>query len=135
MILIDTDIIVDVAVDRQPHSDAAIDLLDRIQNGFERASVAWHTISNLYYILRPSSGDAAARQFILQITSYVEVVPTGTEDVSYAVRLPMNDFEDAMQVAAARACVARTIVTRNLRDYRYSPIPAMSPEQFLTSLN
>ena len=135
VILIDTDILVDIAIDRQPHADAAVELSDLVQDRFEHASVAWHTISNVYYILRPISGDMAARQFIMQITSYLEVAQTGNEDVNYAIQLPMNDFEDAMQVAAARACGARAIVTRNLRDYRNSPIPAMSPQQFLNTLN
>ncbi len=43
----------------------------------------------------------------------------------YAAELPMADFEDAMQVAAARACGARYIVTRNVRDYERSPIRAV----------
>ena len=46
----------------------------------------------------------------------------------------MRDFEDAMQVAAARACGARHIVTRNLRDYARSPIPSISPQEVLDQL-
>ena len=46
----------------------------------------------------------------------------------------MTDFEDAMQVAAARACGAGHIVTRNVRDYERSPIPAVSPQAALTGL-
>ena len=135
MILIDTDVLVDVAFDRRPHSEVAVDFLDLVQTWVEGASVAWHTISNLYYVVRPIQGDATARDFILNLVRYVDVVRTDTEDVRYAVGLPMRDFEDAMQVAAARACGARAIVTRNLRGYRNSPIPVMSPQQFLTSLN
>ncbi len=48
MILIDTDVLVDVALDRQPFSDAAAELLDRLQTGPKRAFVAWHTVSNFY---------------------------------------------------------------------------------------
>ncbi len=40
----------------------------------------------------------------------------------------MSDFEDALQVAAAAACQADSIVTRNLRDYRKASIRALSPE-------
>ena len=46
----------------------------------------------------------------------------------------MPDFEDAMQVAAARACGAQAIVTRNARDFQRSPIPAIGPEDALTEL-
>ena len=39
-----------------------------------------------------------------------------------------------MQVAAARACGAKLIVTRNLKDYKKSPIPAVSPQDAVHSL-
>lgn len=45
--------------------------------------------------------------------------------------MPMRDFEDALQVAAAMACGAQFIVTRNERDFKASPVPALSPEAFL----
>jgi len=46
----------------------------------------------------------------------------------------MADFEDAMQVAAAAACRAEVIATRNLRDFARSPIRAASPERLLREL-
>ena len=52
MILLDTDVLIDIALDRMPHSDAAFELLDRIERGVEPASIAWHSISNLYYIVK-----------------------------------------------------------------------------------
>ena len=54
--------------------------------------------------------------------------------MSFATRLEMTDFEDAMQVAAARACGARFVVTRNTRDFRRSPIPAITPQEALEAL-
>ena len=52
----------------------------------------------------------------------------------YAIDLPMADFEDALQVAAASACGARSIVTRNARDFARSPIPAVTPAEALARL-
>ena len=131
MILLDTDVLIDVALDRLPHSDAAVELLEQIELGIESASVAWHTISNLYYIVKPTLGDESAREFITQLTEFVDVAPTGTESIRYAAELSMSDFEDAMQVAAARACDARRIITRNTADFSRSPIPAVTPQQFI----
>ena len=122
MILLDTDVLVDVALDREVHADSAAQLLDRVENGDVRAAVAWHSMSNLYYLVAPAHGGVRTRDFIVQLVSFVDVAKTGTEDMRYAAGLPLADFEDAMQVAAARACGARWIVTRNLRDYTRSPI-------------
>lgn len=134
MILLDTDVLVDLALDRGDHAGSAARLLDMVENGEVRASVAWHSMSNLYYLVAPAHGGVRTRDFIVQLVSFVDVAKTDTEAMRYAAELPLADFEDAMQVAAARACGARWIVTRNLRDYTRSPIPAISPRQALTEL-
>ena len=134
MILLDTDVLIDVALDRHPYSGPASQILDRVEHGAESACIAWHSVSNLYYLIAPSRGGVSARDFIMELTRFVAVAATDTEAVRYAAGLPMPDFEDAMQVATARACGARTIVTRNVRDYERSPIPGVSPQEALTGL-
>lgn len=132
--LMDTNILMDVVLDRHPFSEVASSLLNRLQRSDETAFVAWHSISNLHYVVSRALGDLEAREFILQLTRFISVPVTGTDDILYAVALPMRDFEDAMQVAAARACGARHIVTRNARDYARSPISAISPQEALNQL-
>lgn len=132
--LIDTDVLIDVALDRSPHSKSSSELLDRVERGARRAFVAWHTLSNFYYLVTPARGDADAREFITELVRFVAVAPADTPALRYAVSLPMADFEDAMQVAAARACGAHQIVTRNVRDFVRSPIPAMTPGEALATL-
>ena len=70
-----------------------------------------------------------ARQFIVDLMEFFSVAETTTDDVLYAASLPIRDFEDAMQVAAARVCGASHIVTRNARDYVRSPIPAIGADE------
>ena len=132
--LIDTNVLLDVALDRQPHSVAAVELLTRLEQMPGRAFVAWHTISNFYYVFTKAGGSPPPEIFITGLINFVEVVPTGTEAVRYALSLPMDDFEDALQVAAARACGADYIVTRDESDFTASPIPAILPEQALAQL-
>ena len=132
--LLDTDVLIDVALDRHPHSGPSSELLDRIEWGPRRAFVAWHTVSNLYYLVAPARGGADTRDFLVELTRFVAVAPADTAALRYAASLPMTDFEDPMQVAAARACGARHIVTRNVRDFAHSPIPAMTPREALSEL-
>ena len=132
--LLDTDVLIDVALDRRPHSGHSSELLNRVERGPQRAFVAWHTLSNFYYLVRPAHGDADARDFISELVRFVAVAPVDTAAARYAVSLPMADFEDAMQVAAARACGAQHVVTRNVRDFVRSPIPAVTPQDALDRL-
>ena len=134
MMLLDTDVLVDIALDRHPHSESASELLDRVEHGAESAYIAWHSVSNLYYVVSPSRGGANTRDFIAHLTRFVGVAATGAEAIRYAAELPMTDFEDAMQVAAARACGAQHIVTRNVKDYERSPISAISPQEALSGI-
>lgn len=132
--LLDTDVLIDVALDRRPHSDPASEILDRLENGRQNAFIAWHTVSNFYYLVARSRGGRSTRDFIIELTRFVSVSKTGTEGIRYAVSLPVTDFEDAMQVAAARACGARHIITRNVKDFVLSPIPAITPQEALRQL-
>ena len=133
MILLDTDVLLDVALDRTPHADAAAELLDHLERAPRSAFVAWHTISNFYYLVSPARGKLGARQFLVDLTRFVMVAPSDTDALRFAASLPLPDFENALQVAAARACGASVIATRNTRDYRRSPIPARTPRALLDS--
>lgn len=121
-------------LDRHPHAGPASELLDRIEHGAESAAIAWHSVSNLYYLVAPSRGGVSTRDFIVELTRFVAVANTNADAIQYAAQLPMADFEDAMQVADARACGARHIVTRNVRDYERSPIRAVAPQEVLSGL-
>ena len=134
MFLIDSDVLLDVALRREPHFADSERILLAIEGGAEDAAMAWHTVANVNYLVRRERGDAAAREFIERLQRTLVVPPTGSDDLSFALSLPMSDFEDAMQVAAARACDARLIVTRNVRDFRHSPITAISPADALALL-
>ena len=90
MILLDTDVLIDIALDRLPYSGPASELLDKIEQGVERAFIAWHTVSNLYYIVTPAIGEMNARDFIVELTSFVAVASTDTEGVRYAADMPPN---------------------------------------------
>ena len=133
IILIDTDILIDVALDREPYSRNASEVINSIQDGRIKGFVAWHSLSNFYYSTSPVMNNMGCREFIRDLCQFVDIVPTDTKDMLYAVGLNMKDFEDAIQSAAAVACGADFIVTRNAKDYRNSPVPAVSPQKFLVS--
>ena len=135
MILLDSDVLLDVAMERQPHDGPASEILDLIQDRIEEGCVAWHSISNVYYILRRQTGDRDARDFIRHLLRFVDVVPTGRESVRSALQMPISDFEDALQVAAAEAAGALMIVTRNLAHYRNSAIRVVSPSEAVAELS
>jgi len=133
--LFDTDVLLDVALTRDPYAGPSAAALNPMRQGPEQAFIAWHTASNLYYNARRALGGPSARAFVAGLLDFVQVAPTSTEDLRFALSLPMDDFEDAMQVAAARACEAEFIVTRNEGDFAASPISVLSPADALAELS
>ncbi len=132
-VLLDTDVLIDVALERPPFVEHSARLLDLAERRLFQAYVAWHSIANFHYLVTGSDSEKSTRDFIVDLLTFVKVAPTTTKDVLYAARLDLPDFEDALQVAAARCCGAETIVTRNLKHYKRSPIPACTPRTFLRS--
>ena len=134
IVLLDTDVLIDLALDRAPYADAAAGLIDALEQKPGSAFVAWHSLSNFYYMVAPSRGKHQTKDFLLDLTRFIYVAPTTTESLLLAGRLDLKDFEDAMQVAAAVACQADVIATRNVRDYRRSPVRAAEPQTVLSEL-
>lgn len=134
ILLVDTDVLIDVALDRRPYVEDAAALLDALEQGQASGFMAWHTIANLHYLVAPKRGGANAKAFLVELTRFIQVAPTTTESVRYAASLPLRDFEDALQVAAAMACGAAAIVTRNVRDFARSPVRAAAPRALLDEL-
>lgn len=132
--LIDNNILLDFALNRPPNPLAARELIHRIETTSTTAFVAWHTIATCHFILQRDINRATARAFVEQVASLLTVAPVGHQSLLYALSLPMGDFEDAMQVAAAQAAGVQYIITRNIRDFTNSPILAITPEQALQDL-
>ena len=135
MLLLDSDKLIDVALDRTPYDDASRAVLGQVAEGAEHACIDWHSFSNIDYIVTRELDRAIARAFIEGLLEFAQVAATTTDDLYYALSLPLADFEDAMQVAAARACDARYIVTRNVRDYVDSPVPTLTPADAIAELS
>lgn len=132
--MLDADVLLDTALRREPFADDSDRLIQWCQETPHAALVAWHSISNLYYLLRIALNDAKAREFITDLMRFAMVASGGTDAVRQALTLPMRDFEDALQVAAALSGGAEVIVTRNIRDFGRSPLPAITPSHFFRKI-
>ena len=125
-VLLDTDVLLDVALFRREFYEASARVLEWAEAEPGQAGVAWHSLSNLAYLVRPD-----ARPFLRELLQFVEVAPVSTDSARLALEMSLGDFEDALQVASAIAFGATFLVTRNLAHYKRSPLPALSPAQFL----
>jgi PIN domain len=128
-LLLDINVLLDVAFQRPgaPASGSIIASCGQQHEGW----LAWHTLATLAYIIERQASATTARTFIRDLLSWAEVAATTRTDAVDALGWPMPDYEDALQAAAAQACGASWVITRNEGDFAASPVPALSPEAFL----
>ena len=134
-LLIDTDIILDVLVKRDPFFAASANLWAQIEKGNIRAYLASHTITTLFYLIRKAKGRKLARDSIRDILSVFEISPVDKKGLLFALELNFSDFEDAVQFAAAKQMNVDFIITRNIKHYSKSAIPVLTPDLFLATLH
>ncbi len=127
-LLLDINVLLDVAFQR-PGEAASSALISRCAHDHE-AWLAWHSVATLAYLIERQSSAEQARAFIGGLLGWARIASTTHEDAVLALSWPIPDFEDALQAAAARACGASFIITRNERDFLSSPVTALSPEIF-----
>lgn len=130
-LLVDTNVLLDLALGRVPFDVDARDLLERVARGDAAGYVAGHAITTLYYIVRNKHGPATAEASVRDAMLVCEVVPLAARDFEDALAFGFTDFEDAVHAAAARKVAADFVVTRDLKHFRTSPVRAMLPADVL----
>ena len=129
-VFIDSDVILDVALARNPFFPASKMILAMAENNFIIGSISSNCIANIYYILRKLGGDIKAREFISNIVKYISVITINHQSVLKALKSKFSDFEDALQYYSASENQCEYIITRNIEDYKNSKINILSPEEF-----
>ena len=128
-LLLDINVILDVVFERDGAA-ASSAIIARCDEDCE-AWLAWHSVATLAYLIERTKSAAEARAFIRDLLAWARVATTTHEDAVQALGWPMPDLEDALQSAAAKACDAEYIITRNMQDFSGSPVSALEPEAFL----
>lgn len=132
--LLDTDVILDLLLAREPFRAAARAVWEAHQRGEFNAFVSPVTPVNVFYIARKLKGREEAYRLVGQVLASLRVCPLDDAALQAALALPFDDYEDAVQHACASARGLDAIVTRNLVDYAHASLPVYAPADFLARL-
>jgi len=134
-VLLDTDVVLDFVLEREPFVDAARELFESVARGEFDGYISGITPVNVFYLGRKLKGAAQTKQAIGDLLVAMRVCPINRSVLQQAMTLPFSDYEDAVQHACATAGGMDAIVTRNLDDYRNATLPVYSPTELLDRLN
>ena len=131
-VLVDTDVILDLLLGRQPFYPSASRLFIAFQEERLEGHVSSLAFSNLFYLLRKEEGGGPEAIAILRKLRLVtRVLAVNEKIIDLALASTFTDFEDAIQYFAAAEWELDAIVTRNRRDYKASKIAIVSAEECL----
>ena len=131
-VLVDTNIILDAFLSREPWEKEAQTLLMLAEGNVITIMVTAKQIADLYYLCHKATHSRErAYEIIALFASYCEVLDAKGQDCIMALSSGFPDFEDAMLVEAAKRAKVEYILTRNTKDFFQSPIPAITAGDFI----
>lgn len=128
-VLVDTNVILDVLLDRRPHVEASAAVWAAIETGAAEGLVAAHAVTTIYYLMQKALGTARAKRSMTAILSVFIVAPVDGSVIGEALRSPLTDFEDAVTAAAAARAACDYIVTRDPKGFRGASVPQLTPAE------
>ncbi len=130
----DTNILLDVLQNRQPHYGPASRAWDLVERHVLAGYVSAISFNNVFYILRKQLGSAAALDAVKQIRALFKCVTLDEQLLDQALATCTIDLEDAIQAAAADRVTAEYIVTRNVKDFASLKIRAVNAGELMASI-
>lgn len=131
-VLIDTNIIVDVFLHREPFVKDSKKVIGLCKTNEVRGFVAAHSITDAFYLLRKEYTLIERRRAMLDVCRILTVVSLDESKLVCALKNEyFADFEDCLQAECAISVNADYIITRNPNDFAHSLIPAITPQEFL----
>jgi len=130
-VFIDSDVILDLLAQREPHYLSAARLFSLI----DRQEIAAYTSSlvfaNLHYLLKKLNSNAFALKSLRKLKTLINILPTDEKVIEQSLNSEFSDFEDAIQYFTAVNNGVAFIITRNKSDYKKSKINVLTAEEFL----
>lgn len=134
-VLIDTNIILDYLLEREPFVQDAELLFDAIDSGQVIGYVTATTLTDIFYIARRQTQNVElARQAISTTLAIMVICSVNRAILESAFASGLADFEDAVQIFCAVSQGLEAIVTRDLQGFSSSAIPVLSVRQLLEQL-
>lgn len=133
-VLFDTNVVLDVLLDREPHVTAAARLFSLVDNGDLEGSICATTATTIFYIAAKSFGSKRAQAQVRDLLDLFDVAPVDRDVLTRALTLDFADFEDAVLHEAASVAGMSAIVTRDREGFANATIPVFDPHELLAAV-
>lgn len=133
-VLVDTSVILDVVLAREPWMADSAGVLDAASDGRIDGWVAGHTITTVHYVTAANRDRRTAAAAVVELLEIFDVVPVARTDFHRALTLELPGFEDAVQMACALRIGADFLVTRGEQGFPDLQMPTVPPGALVAML-
>ena len=134
-ILLDTNVVLDFLLKREPNYEYAQTIIKEIVNGNVQGYITASMATDIFYLLQKTNGKTFALNSLADLLIILDVLTVYRDDVYSALCSDWDDFEDALLTYVAVRCGINAIVTRNIKDYqRAKKIDIIFPQDFVNYL-
>ncbi len=131
-VLIDTNIIIDALTGREPFREAAEKIFILAANQIEELYITANSVTDIYYLIRKHLHDSEqTKHTMAKLFELFYILDVTSEDCQKALWIDIKDYEDAVISVCANRNHIDYIITRNIKDYKYSNTPAILPDAFI----
>jgi predicted nucleic acid-binding protein len=133
-VLLDTNVILDIALERQPFFDDSETIISLVEQGQIEGYICASSFGDLYYIIRKAKGRDLALEFLREIVTLCQVATVDSNAINMALTINFRDFEDAIKYSTAVLNNSDVIVTRNSSDFPVTTPRILTPQQLIQEL-
>ena len=130
-VFVDTDIVLDLLSNREPFYIHSANLFSAADKNEIKLCVSSLSFANLNYILSKQYSADQSRKKLLKFKTLVTVLSVTDKVIELSLSSDFKDFEDGIQYFTATENNIKTLLTRNLKDYKSAQISVLTAEQFL----
>lgn len=130
-VFIDTDVLLDVLLKREPHWDCSRRVLALCETGKLEGTTSALILANVNYILARTKDPKTARAAVGTLREILTVLPLTNRELGQALASEFSDLEDGMQYFVAVNQGVGTFITRNVRDFRSAVLAVRTPGELL----
>jgi predicted nucleic acid-binding protein len=132
-VFMDSDVILDALLKRAGFNLPAMNIINLAYELKLKIVTSAVVFVNVHYFL--DKYDRANKfQLLKRLRSVISILEVGEPAIDLALKSGLDDFEDAVQYYTALTANVDVIITRNIKDYKHSTLPVLTPTQFLGTL-
>ena len=132
--LFDTNVVLDVLLDRHPHSPASSQLVGLVEVGALEGCLGATTMTTLHYLVGKALGRTAADQAVRDLLVIFDIAGVDRAVLDAATGLGLPDYEDAVLHEAGKLAGCDLVVTRDVAGFTGGSLPVSTPLELLAFL-